>query len=70
MSARMGNKRLETIEISLVNFSIIQSRGYDNEPTPYHDEIIQILKSNMGKISRLVEKHKKLDSKIKQAEAA
>ena len=73
MSARMGDKRLETIEISLVNFSIIQSRGYDNEPTPYHDEIIQILKSNMGKISKLVEKHKKLqelDSKIKQAEAA
>ncbi|MBF4484411.1 PcfJ domain-containing protein [Flavobacterium sp. CSZ] len=60
MSARIKGERLETIEISLASFSIIQSRGYDNEPTAYHDEIIAIVRQNMGKISRLVEKQKKL----------
>jgi len=67
MSARIGSKRIETIEISLASYSVIQCRGYDNKPTEYHDQILEIVRKNMGKISRLVEKHKKfkeLDSNL------
>jgi hypothetical protein len=60
MSARIDGQRIETIEISLASYSIIQCRGFDNNPTEYHDEIIQIVRQNMGKISRLIEKQKKL----------
>lgn len=71
MSARIGGKRIETIEISLATYAIIQSRGLDNTSTPYHDEIIGIIKNNMGKISKIVEKHKKIkeaDSRLKELE--
>jgi len=67
MSARLGGKRLETIELSLSSFKIIQARGIDNKPTQYHDEIIDIIKRNIKKISKLVEEFKKLkeeDSKL------
>jgi hypothetical protein len=71
MSARINGRRIETIEISLASYSIIQSRGFDNGPTEFHDEIIGIVRKNMGKISRLVEKQKKfqeLDSKLSRIE--
>lgn len=71
MSARINDKPIETIEISLANYSIIQCRGYDNNPTEYHNEIISIVRSNMHKISRIVEKQKKLkelDSNLKKLE--
>lgn len=71
MSARIDQKRIETIEISLASYSIIQCRGFDNEPTEFHDEIIGIVRKNMSKISRLVERQKKLkelDSNLKKLE--
>lgn len=73
MSARIEGKRIETIEISLASYSIIQSRGFDNDPTQYHDEIIDIVRKNMNKIQKLVEKQKMLkevDSKLKKLENA
>lgn len=73
MSARIKGKPIETIEISLATYKIIQSRGKDNTSTAYHDEIIEIIKSNMIKISKIVEKHKKLknlDSKLKNLQNA
>jgi len=60
MSARIDGKPIETIEISLANYSIIQCRGFDNEPTEHHDEIISIVRQNMGRISKIIEKNKKL----------
>lgn len=68
MSARIDGNRIETIEISLATYSIIQCRGFDNKATEFHDQIIDVLKKNMGKISRLVEKQKQfkeVDSKLK-----
>lgn len=68
MSARINGKPIETIEISLVNYSIIQCRGFDNEPTEYHEEIIAIVRQNMGKIAKIIEKNKKLLNKQGQDE--
>lgn len=58
MSARVNGKRKETIELSLSTFKIIQSRGFDNNPTSYHNEIINLVQNNINKIVKLVEKFK------------
>ena len=41
---------VETIELSLNTFEIIQSRGYKNSPSPYHDSIISLMKSSIPHI--------------------
>lgn len=71
LSARIDGQPIETIEISLATYSIIQARGYNNEPTEHHNQIIYILKKNMGKISKIVEKQKRfkqLDSNLSELE--
>jgi DNA-directed RNA polymerase subunit RPC12/RpoP len=47
LSARIDNKPIETIEVSLKNFEIVQSRGYKNKPTEYHDQIINLVRKNI-----------------------
>lgn len=44
---------IETIEISLNTFEIIQSRGYKNSPSPYHDSIISLMESSIPQIRSL-----------------
>ena len=41
---------VETIEISLNTFEIIQSRGYKNSHSPYHESIISLMKSSIPQI--------------------
>lgn len=45
-------KRVETVEISLTSFSIIQSRGLQNKATSHHKEIIDLVESNMWQIEQ------------------
>ena len=52
LSARVGNERIETIEISLKEMEIVQSRGVCNKNTEYHDRIIALVKKNMNQIRR------------------
>ncbi|WP_445453119.1 PcfJ domain-containing protein [Flavobacterium sp. 25HG05S-40] len=74
MSARIGEKRVETIEFSLSTLKIIQARGLNNNTTEYHDEIIDIIKKNVKKISKLIETFKKSNEEkskiLTQEEAA
>lgn len=56
LSARVDGERAETIEVNLADYSIVQSRGKHNMPTPYHERIIEIMKENMGRIKSLNEK--------------
>lgn len=53
LSARMDGERVETIEISLKDWKIVQSRGLQNKTTPQHDNIISLMNKNMGKIRKL-----------------
>lgn len=46
-SARIYGKRIETIEVSLENLKIMQSRGACNKNTEYHDRIISLVNKNM-----------------------
>ncbi|MGJ1350657.1 MULTISPECIES: PcfJ domain-containing protein [Sphingobacterium] len=41
---------LETIEISLKDYRILQSRGRNNKETKEHDKIISIVNENIDKI--------------------
>lgn len=45
-------KRIETVEISLNTFSIIQSRGVCNKSTSQHDNIINLVNENMWQIKQ------------------
>lgn len=53
LSARIGGKRIETIEISLKTYSIVQSRGACNKNTPYHDRIVNLMNRNMNLIKAI-----------------
>lgn len=50
MSARIGNEPVETIEICLKKFKVLQSRGLHNNPTDHHDTIVKLVKGNMDKV--------------------
>lgn len=52
MSARdkQGN-RIETVEVNLNSYKVVQSRGVCNKNTVYHDEIVKLVEDNMGLIS-------------------
>lgn len=52
LSARKGEKPIETIEVSLNDFNVVQSRGKFNNPTPYHNQILEVVNKNMHKIQR------------------
>lgn len=50
LSARdVNGNRLETIELDLRTLQVVQSRGKFNKQTPYHDEIVELVKSNIEK---------------------
>lgn len=53
LSAFIGDTKLETIEISLKNCSIIQSRGQNNKATPYNGRIIDLVTKNLPKIEQI-----------------
>ena len=48
-----GN-RLETIEVSLKTFNVLQSRGRCNQSSPEHENILKLMKSNMYRIKEAV----------------
>lgn len=48
LSARDGEgKRVETVEVNLKTFSIVQSQGPCNRPTEWHESIMETVKRNM-----------------------
>lgn len=53
LSARKGEKRIETIEVSLSDFKVRQSRGLLNKNSKYHDQIVDLVNRNMSKIQQL-----------------
>lgn len=49
LSARDRNdNRLETVEVNTETWEIVQSRGFRNGTTRFHDEIIRIVEQNMN----------------------
>lgn len=54
LSARVGGERMETLEVSLDTFEIIQSRAVCNGTSKHHDRIIQLMKDNMWQIRKRI----------------
>lgn len=51
LSARVNDERMETIEVDLGSGTIIQSRGKHNQDSPYHKEIISLVRKNMSALT-------------------
>lgn len=47
-----AGKRIETIEIDLKTFKVVQSRGVCNKNTDKHNEILQLVRDNINLIKR------------------
>ena len=54
LSACMEDKKLETVEVSLSKFQVLQSKGVCNQNTEYHDQILKLVKKNIPKIRKLI----------------
>lgn len=54
LSARVGKKHVETIEINLKTLAVVQSRGACNQNTEYHERIIGLVKKNIGLIRQKI----------------
>ncbi len=48
LSARIDDTPIETIEISLEKFKVLQSRGKYNSETEYHKRILKLVNKNMN----------------------
>ena len=57
LSARdKDGNRQETVEVSLRDFTIVQSRGLQNGTSKYHNEIVRTVKKNLGAIQAIRER--------------
>lgn len=46
--SRETGERIETIELNLKTFAVMQSRGVQNSMTKFHDEIVKLVEQNIG----------------------
>ena len=51
-SAKINKEHIETIEVSLIDFTLIQSRGINNVNSQYHNKIVELVKSNINQIKQ------------------
>lgn len=66
LSATVNGERTETIEINLDTMTIQQCRGLLNQPSEYHDRIVNLMKRNI----HLIGKAASQDNKIKERMSA
>lgn len=59
LSAKVNGNRVETIEVNLKDYKLIQSRGLQNDPTKYHERIVDLVNSNLDTIRVLDVNHKR-----------
>jgi len=53
MSARKGKEILETVEVDLIDMEVSQSRGLRNVNSKYHDQIVELVRSNIPAICQI-----------------
>lgn len=54
LSATIGDKKIETVEVSLCKLQVTQCRGACNKNTLYHDRIVELVKENMNLIQKRI----------------
>lgn len=63
LSATIGGKRIETIEVNLNGYELVQSRGLQNGSTKYHKRIVDLVNANLDTIRVLDVNHKSEEKK-------
>lgn len=63
LSATIKGKRIETIEVNLTTYMLVQSRGLQNQYTEYHDRIVKLINKNLQLIRVLDINHKDIEKK-------
>lgn len=58
LSATVKGKRVETVEFSLKQMKVLQSRGVHNTNTEYHDRILKLVEKNIPVIQKVKIKKK------------
>ena len=53
MSSKKDGERVETIEVDMSDYHVVQSRGKHNQNTPYHDTILKLMSDNMDRIREI-----------------
>ena len=53
MSAKVNGERVETIEINMEDWTVVQCQGKYNQNTEWHDTILRLLNENMNKIKEI-----------------
>lgn len=46
--SRETGERIETIELNLKTFAVVQSRGVQNKQTEFHNQIVKLVEQNIG----------------------
>ena len=52
LTAKVNDERVETIEIDLKRYQLVQSRGVCNQNSKYHNEIVSLVNENMNVIKK------------------
>ena len=52
LTAKVNGERVETIEVNLRRYELVQSRGICNNNSEYHNEIISLINDNMNVIKK------------------
>jgi uncharacterized LabA/DUF88 family protein len=58
LSAKVDNRNIETIELSLVNMKVIQCRGIRNNFSKHHKQILSLMTKNLYQIKARMKKKK------------
>ncbi|WP_183560606.1 PcfJ domain-containing protein [Mucilaginibacter sp. SP1R1] len=60
LSARIKDERIETIEVSLTDFKVIQSRGKYNSPSAHNSDIVALIKKNLPAIRKVYKESRRV----------
>lgn len=52
LTAKVNDERVETIEVDLKRYQLVQSRGVCNQNSKYHNEIVSLVNKNMNIIKK------------------
>ncbi len=50
LSAKVNGQRMETLEIDLASYTIVQCHGKHNQNSPFHEDILNLIRENMWQI--------------------
>ena len=54
LSAKVNGQRMETLEVDLSSFTVVQCHGKHNQNSAFHDTILNLVRENMWQIKSCV----------------